>query len=119
MPLEVWASVTASPLSSLVPVVATLNGCVDALHARKVQASAIERIDMSPPSGTAVTVEDMRVARSWLADSLATGVDEYGRQAMVQRETSDRGWIGQPRLTSLVLALVLIAIRATATCAGR
>ncbi|MFD1847287.1 hypothetical protein [Arthrobacter flavus] len=52
----------------------------------------------------------MKTARSWLANTLASNVDEDGLQAMIDREAIDREWIGKPeRITSLALALVLIA----------
>lgn len=110
MPEEGWLTVTANEFMSLVPVHATLNGCIEALLARKVTAADVEAIDGPPPHGTAVTQEDMRVARSWLADTLAASVDEDGRQEMIDREAIDRQWTGNPgRVTSLVLALVVIA----------
>lgn len=110
MPEEGWLSVAASPFMSLVPVHATLNGCIDALRGRGVTATEVAQVDVPPPVGMAITVEDMRVARSWLADTLAANVDEDGRQQMVDREAIERDWTGNPtRVTSLVLALVIVA----------
>lgn len=110
MPEEEWLAFTSSPFTSLIPLHATLNGCIEALNARTVSAAEVERVDGPPPHGTAVTAEDMNTARSWLANTLAANVDEDGRQAMIDREAIDRKWTGVPgRITSLVLALVLIA----------
>ena len=48
--------------------------------------------------------------RVQMADTLAASVDEDGRQEMIDREAIDRQWTGNPgRVTSLVLALVVIA----------
>lgn len=56
----------------------------------------------------------MRIARSWLADTLAYNVDEDGRQLMIDREVSNREWESDPaRMTSLILALVAVAATAT------
>ena len=105
-----WANVASSAFVSLIPVHGTLNGCVEALQDRKVSAADVEKVDGPPPEGTAVTQEDMRIARSWLADSLFANVDEDGRQAMVDRDAGDQDWRGDAgRLTSIVLALVVIS----------
>ncbi len=110
MPADAWLTVAASSYASLVPVHATLNGCIEGLRSRKATAAEVEQVDGPPPAGMAVTAEDLRVARSWLADTLAANIDEDGRQTMVDREAIDRGWVGNPeRVTSLVLALVLVA----------
>lgn len=110
MPEEAWLSVASSASASLIPLHGTLNGCIEALCGRKVSAAAIERVEGAPPAGMSVTAEDLRVARSWLADTLIAKVDEDGRQEMVDREAIDRGWVGNvERITSLVLALVLVA----------
>jgi hypothetical protein len=112
MPEEVWLSVLASQFSSLIPVHATLNGCVVALTERGAVAADVEAVTGAPQRGVAVIDEDLRVARSWLVDVLAVDVDvdEDGRQALVGREAIERGWVGNPvRLSSLVFALVLVA----------
>lgn len=110
---EAWMAVTSSSFLSLIPVHATLNGCIEALKARTVSAAEVERVVGPPPQGTAVTAEDMNTARSWLANTLAANVDEDGRQAMIDREAFDREWSSSPvRITSLVLALVVIAAAA-------
>lgn len=110
MPEDAWMAITSSSFLSLIPLHATLNGCIEALTARTVSAAEVERVDGPPPQGMAVTAEDMKTARSWLADTLAANVDEDGRQVMIDREAIDREWSGNPeRITSLVLALVLIA----------
>lgn len=115
MPQERWLTVATSELISLIPVHATLNGVLDALRHQGVSGVAVERVAATPPHGTSITTEDMRVARSWLADSLAASVDEDGRQAMVDREATARQWTGEPeRVTSLVLALVIIGVKAAA-----
>ncbi|WP_443445495.1 hypothetical protein [Glutamicibacter ardleyensis] len=115
MPGEDWVAVTSSPLTSLIPLHATLNGCIEALNTRTVSAAEVERVDGPPPHGTAITPEDMKTARSWLANTLAANVDEDGRQSMIDREATVREWIGNPtRITSLVMALVIIAAAAAA-----
>ncbi len=113
--VEQWHSVGSSDLISLIPVSATLNGCLEVLLERKVTAPDVERLDPLPPARTAITKEDIQAARSWLSDAIAADVDEEGRQAFIDREAGDRGWHGDPvRVTSLVLALVLIAGAAAA-----
>lgn len=107
---ETWLTVASSQFVSLVPVHATLNGCIDALRARSATATDVQQVDGPPPAGTDVTAEDIRVARFWLSDTLAGDIDEDGRQEMVEREAIDRAWTGNPiRVTSLVLALVMVA----------
>ena len=117
MPEESWLIVTASrsQFMSLVPVYATLDGCVEALLARKITATDVARVEVSPPQGTAVTADDIRITCSWLAHVLASdvGVDETDRQEMIDLEVSSRRWAGVPgRVTSLVLALVFVSAAA-------
>lgn len=110
MPSDSWMSVTASGFMSLIPLHATLHGCVEALRARNTTAAHVEAVAGEPPHGTAVTSDDVRVARSWLADSLAGDVDDDGQEQIIDREAQDRGWSGDAtRVTSLVLALVMVA----------
>lgn len=113
-PEDDWIAVGSSEFASTIPVHATLNGCVDALRDRSVTAADVQTVRTAPPQGTAVSVEDMRIARSWLADTLAYNIDEDGRQLMIDREVSNRDWESDPaRVTSLVLALVAVAATAT------
>lgn len=115
MPEDAWMTVATSPLVSLVPVYATLSGCIEALNSRGVTAAEVERVRGAPPAEMAVSPEDMRTARSWLADALAADLDEEGCQGMVDREAIDREWVADAvRVTSLVVALVLTAGAAAA-----
>lgn len=115
MPEDAWMTIATSPLVSLVPVYATLSGCIEALSSRRVTAAEVEGVRGAPPAGMAVSPEDMRTARSWLADALAAGLDEEGCQGMVDREAIDREWVADAvRVTSLVVALVITAGAAAA-----
>lgn len=50
MPEEAWMAITSSPFLSLIPLHATLNGCIEALTARTVSAAEVERVDGPTPS---------------------------------------------------------------------
>lgn len=105
-----WAATLSSAFGSLIPIYGTFDGCVEGLVLRGAGAADVETVQVQPPAGTAVTDEDLRVARSWLADSFAASLDDDGRQAMVDREALHRGWISDPkRLSSMVLAIVRVA----------
>lgn len=110
-----WFSVGSSDMFSTIPVSATLNGCIEALRDREVSAGTVEQVDAVPPRGTSITRDDLVAARSWLADTLVADVDEDGREAIVARDATDRGWAGNPiQVTSHVLALVMVAGAAAA-----
>lgn len=110
LPLEAWPVVAGSGTVSLVPVHGTFNGCVEGLLERQVDSAAVLNVDGLPPAGSAVTVEDMQIARAWLAEALAGDLDEDQRQNLIDTEAIAQGWPGDAvRITSLMLALVFTA----------
>lgn len=109
MPEEQWLAFLSSGMGAI-GVLGMLNGSFEALIDRETTAQHVRNAPSTPPSGTEVTKEDMQVARSWLADVLESGIDEAGRQALVDREVNDRGWVMDvTRLSSLMIALVVVA----------
>lgn len=108
MPEEAWVSVGSSRFGSLIPVNATLSGCVEALRARGVSAADVGGVSANPPEGTAVTTDDVGTARDWLVKAFA--LDDDGCENMIFKAALARGWVGKPiQITSLVLALVVVA----------
>lgn len=114
-----WDDALASPMISTVPLNATLSGCVEALREKRVPDTVIAAVSVQRPVGTLVTDEDLRIARAWLSDFVAVNVDDDGQENLVMAEALERGWVGNPeRLSSLILALVLVAIHASAANSG-
>ncbi len=113
---DLWQAIFTTAFLSVIPLHATLDGCVQALKGRGVTAGQVAAVQGTPSAGTLVTETDMATARRWLADTLEKDFDHDRRQLMIVDYVLENGWERHPtRLSSLMLAVIETADAALTT----
>lgn len=108
--VETWATHVQGDTGHLL-VGGALSGALDALRDLGVLPIDVEACSVTPRGG-AVTPGDMALARLWLADGLRGPIDPEKEQRGVTNMLAARGWLNHSvRITSLILALYLVASR--------
>ncbi|MGO1384922.1 MAG: hypothetical protein ACTHWA_02815 [Arachnia sp.] len=112
---DFWKAVFGTAFLSVVPLHATLDGCVQALKEHDVTDTQVAATGASASGQAAVAENDRDIARGWLVQTLKDDLDSDGQQIMIVDRVVENGWeTHSVRLSSLMRAVVETADAAMA-----
>lgn len=108
-----WQDIFSTAFLSVMPLHATLGGCVKAMRSNGITAEDLGDVPDSP--GTLLEQADRAMARQWLAAAVHANLDRDQQQLMIVDYVVAQGWeTHSTRLPALMHAVVAMSRAALA-----